>query len=95
MMTATKPPANEASGVTTERLPLTSPRSRAPRPAASQTPLAVAKATARHSAEPLGGPLSTSASGTRMTTPTAIDQVSAVQTAAARTTFTIRKSCRA
>ena len=95
MITATKPPANDASGVTTDRLPVTRPRSRQPSPAASQTPLAVAKATARHSAAPLGGPSMTSASGSRMTRPMPIDHVSVVQTAAARTTLTIRKSCRA
>jgi len=52
-------PASEPSGVTTDRLPVTRPRSRQSRPATSQTPLTVAKATGRHSAEPLGGPLST------------------------------------
>ncbi len=95
MTTATNPPAREASGVTTDRSPTTRPRRRQPRPAASQTPLAVAKATARHSAAPLGGPSRISASGSRTTTPTPIDHVSAVHTAAARTTLTMRKSCKA
>lgn len=90
MITATKPPVNDASGVTTDRLPVTKPRSRQPRPAASQTPLAVAKATARHSAVPLGWPSMSRASGTRMMSPTPIDHVSAVQTTVARTTLTIR-----
>ncbi len=54
--TATKPPASEASGVTIERLPVTRPRSRQASPAASHRPLTTAKPTARHSAEPLGGP---------------------------------------
>ena len=95
VITATKPPASEASGVTMERLPVTRPRRRHASPAASQTPLALAKPTARHSAGPLGGPSSSSASGSRIASPTPIDQVSAVQTAAARTTLTMRKSCSA
>ena len=52
----------------------------------------MAKPTARHSAAPAGGPYSIRASGSMMTSPTAMDQDIAVQTAAARTTLTMRKS---
>ena len=69
-ITATMPPASDASGVTIERLPVTRPRSRHARAAASHSPPAMAKATARHSAAPAGGPYSTRASGRRMTSPT-------------------------
>ena len=91
-ITATNPPASDASGVTIERLPVTRPRSRHASAAASHSPPAMAKPTARHSAAPAGGPYSTRASGSMMTSPTAMAQDIAVQTAAARTTLTMRKS---
>ena len=91
-ITATMPPASDASGVTIERLPVTRPRSRHAKAAASHRPPAMAKATARHSAAPAGGPYSTRASGSRMRSPTPMDQDIAVQRATARTTLTMRKS---
>ena len=81
-ITATKPSLGDASGETTDRPPLTRPRSRQPRPAASHTPVTVAKASARHSAEPLGRPSLTSASGRKTMSPVPIDHVSAVHTSA-------------
>ena len=73
-MTATSPPASEASGVTIERFPVTRPRSRQASAAASHSPPATAKAAARHSAEPLGGPYSSSAAGTQDDQPTPMAQ---------------------